>query len=179
LTEQQPQESQQPQQQQADEPTPPTTGILVLTRQPWATGVWHASPLVALPPGCVSVRGTVSVAQEFRESPELECVVRLEFRDADENAIPGCGGEISARSAFSPDESIPTTGHESGQPPGFFPPQPGQFAFVVADSVGVQQQAYGLFAGLRFRFSCLDAIEISAAATLEAFDANDNSLGAM
>jgi len=176
LSEQQPQEPQQPQ-QQADGPTPPTTGILVLTRQPWAAGVWHASPLVALPPGCVSVRGTVSVAEEFRKSPELECVVRLEFQDAEGNAIPGCGGGISARSAFSPDESIPTTGHESGQPPGFFPLQPGEFSFVIADSIGCQQGPSGIFARVRFRLTHLGATELPAAATIEAFDAAGQSLG--
>lgn len=174
LSEQQPQE---PQQQQADEPTPPTTGILVLTRQPWATGVWHASPLVALPPDCVSVRGTVSVAEEFRQSPELECVVRLEFEDAEGSAIPGCGGGIRPRNAFALDEATPTTGHESGQPPGFFPLQPGEFAFVVADSVGCQQGPSGIFARVRFRVSHLGATELPAAATIEAFNAAGQSLG--
>ena len=176
LSEQQPQEP-QPQQQQADEPTPPTTGILVLTRQPWATGVWHASPLVALPPDCVSVRGTVSVAEEFRQSPKLECAVRLEFQDADGNAIPGCGGGIRPRNAFALDEATPTTGHESGQPPGFFPLQPGEFAFVVADSIGCQQGPSGIFARVRFRVSHLGATELPAAATIEAFDAAGQSLG--
>lgn len=149
---------------------------LVLPMQDWMTSEWHASPLVRLPAGCVSVRGTVSPSQQFRGSPQLACDVRLVFRREDGTVVPGCGSGIGARPAFEAGEIVPVTGSELGQQPGVFPPTPAAFAYVVADSLGAQQRPYGLLAGVEFRLSHEQEIWIAAAATIEAFDASGNSL---
>jgi hypothetical protein len=143
----------------------------------WQTGTWHASPLVTLPAGCVSVRVTVSPPQEVRESPLLAGEVRLAFRDANGRRVQGCGTGIVARPAFAADETVPVTGHEVGQQPGGFPAQVNNFAFVCNDSLGAQQQPpYGISAGIEFKISHREEISIQAAATLEAFDSAGNSL---
>ena len=159
------------------QPVESTTGYLLLPMQDWQTSTWHASPLVMLPAGCVSVRVTLSPSQEVRGSPRLTGHVRLVFRDADGNRVQGCGSGIVARPAFAADESVPVTGHEVGQQPGGFPAQKANFAFVCNDSLGAQQQPpYGISAGIEFRISHQAEIWIQAAATLEAFDAAGNSL---
>ena len=164
-----------PEQQQ---PIDATTGYLLLPMQDWQTSTWHASPLVTLPAGCVSVRGTVSPSQQFRGSPLLACDVRLVFRNSEGERVQGCGSGIVARPAFAADESVPVTGHEVGQQPGGFPAQAAaSFAFVCNDSLGAQQQPpYGISAGIEFRISHQDQVYIQAAATLEAFDSDGNSL---
>ena len=153
-----------------------TNGFLLLPMQDWITSEWHASPLVTLPAGCVSVRGTVSPSQEVRESPLLAVDVQLVFRDANGRSIRGCGSGIVARPTFADDETVPVTGHEVGQQPGGFPPHAASFAFVVNDSLGAQQPPYGISAGIEFRISHQAEIWIQAAATLEAFDRDGNSL---
>jgi len=158
------------------QPVESTTGYLLLPMQDWQTGTWHASPLVVLPAGCVSVRVTLSPSQQFRGSPLLAGEVRLVFRDAEGHRVQGCGNGIVARPAFSPDESVPVTGHEVGQQPGGFPAQVATFAFVCNDSLGAQQPPYGISAGIEFRISHEQEIYIQAAATLEAFDGDGNSL---
>jgi hypothetical protein len=159
------------------QPVESTTGYLLLPMQDWQTSTWHASPLVMLPAGCVSVRVTLSPSQEVRESPLLAGEVRLAFRDAEGRRVQGCGSGIVARPAFAADESVPVTGHQVGQQPGGFPPQAASFAFVVNDSLGAQQQPpYGILAGIEFRISHQEQVYIQAAATLEAFDAAGNSL---
>ena len=95
------------------------------------TAVWHLSPFVALPAGCAAVRGTVSPAASIRESPQLACDVRLVFRDADGNQIPGSGCGISPQAEFPADEPIPVTGHEDGKLPGVFPTVAGSFSYVM------------------------------------------------
>ena len=158
------------------QPIDATTGYLLLPMQDWQTSTWHASPLVILPAGCVSVRVTLSPSQEVRESPLLAGDVRLVFRDAQGNSVQGCGSGIVPRLAFAPDESVPVTGHEVGQQPGGFPVQSTGFAFVVNDSLGAQQPPYGISAGIEFRISHQEQVYIQAAATLEAFDSAGNSL---
>jgi len=158
------------------QPIESTTGYLLLPMQDWQTSTWHASPLVMLPAGCVSVRGTVSPSQQFRGSPLLACDVRLVFQNGDNERVQGCGSGIVARPAFEPDETTPVTGHEVGQQPGGFPLQAASFAFVVNDSLGAQQPPYGIFAGIEFRLSHQQEFWIQAAATLEAFDGEGNSL---
>ena len=158
------------------QPIESTTGYLLLPMRDWQTSTWHASPLVTLPAGCVSVRGTVSPSQQFRGSPLLACDVRLVFRNSEGERVQGCGSGIVARPTFEPDETVPVTGHEVGQQPGGFPPQAASFAFVVNDSLGAQQPPYGILAGIEFRISHEQEIWIQAAATLEAFDAAGNSL---
>jgi hypothetical protein len=154
-----------------------TNGFLLLPPQDWQTSTWHASPLVMLPAGCVSVRVTLSPSQRFRRSPLLAGEVRLVFRNADGRRVQGCGSGIVARPEFADDESVPVTGHAVGQQPGGFPPQAASFAFVVNDSLGAQQQPpYGISAGIEFRISHEREFWIEAAATLEAFDASGNSL---
>ena len=159
------------------QPVESTTGYLLLPMQDWVTSTWHASPLVTLPAGCVSVRGTVSPSQQFRGSSLLACDVRLVFRDAEGRRVQGCGSGIVARPAFEPDEQTPVTGHQVGQQPGGFPVQSSGFAFVVNDSLGAQQPPYGISAGIEFRISHQAEIWIQAAATIEAFDRDGNSLG--
>jgi hypothetical protein len=160
-----------------EQPTESTTGYLLLTMQDWQTSTWHASPLVMLPAGCVSVRGTVSPSQQFRGSPLLAGEVRLVFRDAEGRRVQGGGGGIVARPTFADDETVPVTGHEVGQQPGGFPAQAAaSFAFVCNDSLGAQQPPYGILAGIEFRISHEQEFWIQAAATLEAFDAAGNSL---
>ena len=155
-----------------------TNGYLLLPMQSWPTSTWHASPFVMLPAGCVSVRVTLSPSQEVRESPLLAGEVRLVFRDAEGRRVQGGGGGIVARPTFSDDESVPVTGHEVGQQPGGFPAQVASFAFVCNDSLGAQQQPpYGILAGIEFRISHQKQVYIQAAATLEAFDRDGNSLG--
>ena len=159
------------------QPIDATTGYLLLPMQDWQTGTWHRSRLVTLPAGCVSVRVTLSPSQQFRGSPLLAGEVRLVFCDAEDRRVQGCGSGIVARPAFEADESVPVTGHEVGQPPGGFPSQVDNFAFVCNDSLGAQQQPpYGISAGIEFRISHQAEIWIQAAATLEAFDAAGNSL---
>ena len=159
------------------QPTGSTTGYLLLPMQDWQTSTWHASPLVTLPAGCVSVRVTLSPSQEVRRSPRLAGQVRLVFRDANGNRVQGCGSGIVARPAFEADEAVPVTGHEVGQQPGGFPAEVVNFAFVCNDSLGAQQQPpYGILAGIEFRISHQEQVYIQAAATLEAFDAAGNSL---
>ena len=163
-----------PEQQQ---PIDATTGYLLLPMQDWQTSTWHASPLVTLPAGCVSVRGTLSPAQQFRGSPLLAGEVRLVFCNGEGERVQGCGSGIVARPEFEPDEATPVTGHEVGQQPGGFPAQVQPFGFVCNDSIGAQQQGlYGISAGIEFRISHEAEIRIQAAATLEAFDAAGNSL---
>ena len=145
--------------------------------QDWQTSTWHASPLVTLPAGCVSVRVTLSPSQDVRESSLLEGEVRLVFCDAEGRRVQGCGSGIVARPAFADDESVPVTGHEAGQQPGGFPAHVASFGFVCNDSLGAQQQPpYGISAGIEFRMSHQEKVYIQAAATLEAFDAAGNSL---
>jgi len=160
------------------QPVESTTGYLLLPMQDWQTSTWHASPLVTLPAGCVSVRVTLSPSQQFRGSPLLAGEVRLVFRDAEGRRVQGCGGGIVARPTFASDESMPVTGHEVGQQPGGFPAQAAaSFAFVCNDSLGAQQQPpYGISAGIEFRVSHEQEVWIQAAATLEAFDGDGNSL---
>lgn len=158
-------------------PIDATTGYLLLPMQDWITGEWHASPLVTLPAGCVSVRVTLSPAQEVRGSSLLKGEVRLVFRNAEGRRVQGCGTGIVARPAFAADETVPVTGHEVGQQPGGFPAQVNNFAFVCNDSLGAQQQPpYGISAGIEFKISHREEIYIQAAATLEAFDSAGNSL---
>lgn len=158
-------------------PIDATTGYLLLPMQDWQTSTWHQSHLVTLPAGCVSVRVTLSPSQQFRGSPLLAGEVRLVFRDSEGRRIQGCGSGIVARPAFSPDETVPVTGHEVGQQPGGFPTQVAGFQFVVNDSLGAQQQPpYGVSAGIEFCISHEQEIWIQAAATIEAFDAIGNSL---
>jgi hypothetical protein len=159
-----------------EQPTESTTGYLLLTMQDWQTSTWHASPLVMLPAGCVSVRVTVSPPQEVRESPLLAGEVRLVFCNAEGRRVQGVGTGIVPRPTFSPDESVPVTGHEMGQQPGGFPAQITNFAFVCNDALGAQQPPYGVLAGIEFRISHEQEFWIQAAATLEAFDAAGNSL---
>jgi hypothetical protein len=102
--------------------------------------------------------------------------MRLIFRDANGQRVQGCGSGIVARPAFEPDETTPVTGHQVGQQPGGFPLQAASFAFVVNDSLGAQQPPYGIFAGIEFRLSHQQEFWIEAAATLEAFDSDGNSL---
>ena len=145
--------------------------------QEWRTGAWHASSLVTLPAGCVSVRVTVSPPQEVRESPLLAGEVRLVFCNAEGRRVQGVGTGIVPRPTFSPDESVPVTGHEMGQQPGGFPAQITNFAFVCNDALGAQQQGpYGISAGIEFRISHEQEVWIQAAATIEAFDRDGNSL---
>jgi hypothetical protein len=153
-----------------------TTGYLLLKMQSWQTSTWHQSPFVMLPTGCASVRGTVSPSQQFRGSPLLACDVRLVFQSGDGERVQGCGSGIVARPAFADDETVPVTGHQVGQQPGGFPLQAASFAFVVNDSLGAQQPPYGIFAGIEFRLSHQQEFWIEAAATLEAFDSDGNSL---
>jgi len=47
---------------------------------------------------------------------------------------------------------------------------------VVNDSLGAQQTPYGILAGIEFRISHEQEIWIQAAATIEAFDRDGNSL---
>ena len=159
------------------QPIDATTGYLLLPMQDWITSEWHASRLVTLPAGCVSVRVTLSPSQQFRGSPLLAGEVRLVFRDSEGRRVQGCGSGIVARPAFADDETVPVTGHQVGQHPGGFPAQVNNFAFVCNDSLGAQQQPpYGISAGIEFRISHEQEIYIQAAATLEAFDAAGNSL---
>jgi len=159
------------------QPIEATTGYLLLPMQDWQTSEWHASPLVMLPTGCVSVRGTLSPSQQFRGSPLLAGEVRLAFHDAEGRRVQGCGSGIVPRLAFAPDETVPVTGHQLGQQPGGFPAQVNNFAFVCSDSLGAQQQPpYGVSAGIEFRISHEQEIWIPAAATIEAFDGEGNSL---
>jgi hypothetical protein len=160
------------------QPVESTTGYLLLPMQDWQTSTWHASPLVMLPAGCVSVRVTLSPSQQFRGSSLLAGEVRLVFRDAEGRRVQGCGSGIVARPAFADDETVPVTGHEVGQQPGGFPAQAAaSFAFICNDSLGAQQQPpYGILAGIEFRISHQEQFYIQAAATLEAFDAAGNSL---
>ncbi len=145
--------------------------------QDWITSQWHASPLVTLPAGCVSVRVTLSPSQEVRQSSLLAGEVRLVFRDAEGRRVQGCGSGIVARPTFADDETVPVTGHEVGQQPGGFPVEVANFAFICNDSLGAQQQPpYGISAGIEFRLSHEQDIWIQAAATLEAFGAAGNSL---
>ena len=144
--------------------------------QDWQTSTWHASPLKTLPAGCVSVRITLSPSQQFRRSPLLAGEVRLVFRDAKGRRVQGCGSGIVARPTFADDETVPVTGHEVGQQPGGFPPQAASFAFVVNDSLGAQQPPYGISAGIEFCISHAQEIWIQAAATIEAFDGEGNSM---
>jgi hypothetical protein len=153
-----------------------TNAYLILPMQDWQTSTWHTSPLVTLPAGCVSVRGTLSPSQQFRGSPLLAGEVMLVFRDAAGRRVQGCGSGIVARAAFADDETVPLTGHQVGQQPGGFPPQAASFAFVVNDSLGAQQSPYGISAGIEFRISHEQEIWIQAAATIEAFDGEGNSL---
>jgi hypothetical protein len=157
-------------------PIESTTGYLLLPMQSWQTSTWHASPLVMLPAGCVSVRVTLSPSQEVRQSSLLAGEIRLVFHDAQGNSVQGCGSGIVPRLAFAPDESVPVTGHQLGQRPGGFPPQTSSFAFVPNDSLGAQQPPYGISAGIEFRISHQAETWIQAAATLEAFDGDGNSL---
>jgi hypothetical protein len=161
-----------------EQPTQSTTGYLLLPMQDWQTSTWHASPLVMLPAGCVSVRVTLSPSQEVRESPLLAGEVRLVFHDANGRRVQGGGGGIVARLTFADDETVPVTGHEVGQQPGGFPAQAAaSFGFVCNDSLGAQQQPpYGTLAGIEFRISHQEQVYIQAAATIEAFDAAGNSL---
>jgi len=103
--------------------------------------------------------------------------MRLIFRDAEGRRVQGCGSGIVARPAFAADETVPVTGHEVGQQPGGFPAQVANFAFVVNDSLGAQQPPYGISAGIEFRISHQQEVWIQAAATIEAFDRDGNSLG--
>jgi hypothetical protein len=153
-----------------------TNGFLLLPMQDWQTSTWHSSQLVTLPAGCVTVRVTLSPSQQFRRSPLLAGEVRLVFCDAEGRRVQGCGSGIVARPSFAADESVPVTGHQVGQQPGGFPPQAASFAFVVNDSLGAQQPPYGISAGIEFRISHEQEIWIPAAATIEAFDGEGNSL---
>ena len=154
-----------------------TNGYLILPMREWQTGVWHASEFVTLPAGCVSVRVTVSPPQEVRVSPLLAGEVQLVFRDTQGRRVQGVGTGIVPRPTFSPDESVPVTGHEMGQQPGGFPAEVVNFAFVCNDSLGAQQQPpYGISAGIEFRISHEQEVRIQAAATIEAFDRDGNSL---
>ena len=153
-----------------------TNGFLVLPMQDWPTSVWHASPLVTLPAGTAYVRGTVSPSPERRSSSLLACDMRLIFRDANGRRVQGSGTGIVPRPAFEPDETTPVTGHEAGQQPGQFPAQSSGFAFVVNDSLGAQQPVFGISAGIEFQISHEQETSIQAAATVEAFDVDGNSL---
>ena len=159
------------------QPIDATTGHLLLPMQDWQTSEWHASQLVPLPAGCVSVRVTLSPSQEFRESPLLAGEVRIVFRNAEGRRVQGCGNGIVARPTFAADESVPVTGHEVGQQPGGFPAQVNNFAFICNDSLGAQQQPpYGISAGIEFRISHEQEFWIPAAATIEVFDGEGNSM---
>ncbi len=144
-------------------------GYLLAEPQDWQASVWHLTQFVTLPPGCASVRATVSPAAEIRESPQLACDIRLVFRDADGVQIPGGGAAIQARAQFAEDEPTPVTGHEQGQPPGVFPESTGSFSYVMEDSPAVEQVPYAITAGVEFRLAHLEAIYVTAAVTLEAF----------
>lgn len=151
-------------------------GFLLQEMSDHQTSTWHVTQFVALPVGCASVRATVSPAVEFRESPLLACELRLVFRNADGVQIPGSGCGLAARTEFAPDEPTPITGHETGQMPGVFPAAAGAFAYVMEDSLGVEQVPYGTTAGVEFRLSHHDEVFVSAAVTLEAFDSHGLAL---
>jgi hypothetical protein len=153
-----------------------TTGYPLLLMQSWQTSTWHASSFVMLPAGCVSVRVTLSPSQPFRRSSLLACDVLLVFQNGNGERVQGCGSGIVARPAFADDETVPVTGHEVGQQPGGFPLEVANFAFVVNHSLGAQQPPYGISAGIEFRISHEQEFWIQAAATLEAFDSDGNSL---
>ncbi len=163
-----------PEEQQSVEST---RGYLLLPMQGWPVNQWHISRFVALPASCVSVRVTLSPSQEFRGSSLLAGAIRLIFRNSDGNLVRGGGGGIVARSAFEPGEDVPVTGHEAGQQPGEFPALSSAFEFVVNDSLGAHQiNPYGAMAGVEFCLSHNHDPLIQAAATIEAFDLNGNSL---
>jgi hypothetical protein len=158
------------------QPIESTTGYLLLLMQSWGLG-WHLSPIYRLPPGCVSVRATVAPSPEFRGSPLLSCDMRLVFWTIDGRRIPGCGVGLPSRPAFEADEPVPTTGHELGQPPGVFPQNAGQFAFVMQESIGVQQGSAHESVQVEFKLSHQASAFVDAAVTIEAFDADGVSLG--
>ena len=158
------------------QPNQSTTGYLLLKMQSWGLG-WHLSPIYHLPPGCVSVRATVAPSPEFRGSSLLSCDMRLVFWTVDGRRIQGCGVGLPSRPAFEADEPAPTTGHELGQPPGVFPANAGQFAFVMQESIGVQQGSAHESVQVEFRLSHQASAFVDAAVTIEAFDADGASLG--
>jgi len=158
------------------QPVESTTGYLLLLMQSWGLG-WHLSPIYQLPAGCVSVRATVAPSPEFRGSSLLSCDMRLVFWTVDGRRIQGCGVGLPSRPAFEADEPVPTTGHELGQPPGVFPQNVGQFAFVMQESIGVQQGSAHESVQVEFRLSHQASAFVDAAVTIEAFGADGVSLG--
>lgn len=150
--------------------------FLVAISQPWAAGVLHQTDFVALPAGCASVRGTVTPTAAVRADPRLACEVQLVFRGADSLHISGSGCALPAREQFAPDESMPVSGHELGQPSGVLPNTVGGFVFVVEESPGVQQGPYRQQVAVQFRLSLADASSIDCGVTLEAFDRDENPL---
>ena len=158
------------------QPVESTTGYLLLLMQSWGLG-WHLSPIYQLPAGCVSVRATVAPSPEFRGSSLLSCDMRLVFWTVDGRRIQGCGVGLPSRPAFEADEPVPTTGHELGQPPGVFPQNVGQFAFVMQESIGVQQGSAHESVQVEFKLSHQASAFVDAAVTIEAFGADGASLG--
>ena len=153
-----------------------TLAYCVHETQAWLAATWYTSDWVALPAGCVSVRGTVTPGQTVRADPRLSCRMQLLFLGQDGRVVNGSGCEIPARDAFDPDEATPTSGHEAGQPPGVLPAVPGSFQFVVQDSPGVQQGPYRPSVAVRFRLALGDDVTVSAGVTIEAFGADDSPL---
>lgn len=154
-----------------------TAAFCVHPSQPWLAGHWHTSDWVTLPAGCVSVRGTVTPVQPAREDPRLGCEVALVFRGAGEdNIVRGHGCHVPARNEFDPDEPIPQSNHELGQPPGVLPSVAGRFFYVTADSPAVQQGPYRAKVAVRFRLTLGDAETVVAGVAIEAIGANDAPL---
>ena len=152
------------------------TAYCVHDTRPWATAVTHTSNWVAVPAGCVSVRCTITPEQSVRADPRLACEMRMAYLDVSGMPRLGSGCAVPAREAFSPDEAIPTAGHEVGSAPGVVPTTVGPFEFEVCDSIGVQQGRTDTQVAVQFSLQFAEADVVRAAVVFEAFDANEQPL---
>jgi hypothetical protein len=152
------------------------SGYLVHPTQPWAAGVLHTSDWVAVPPGCVSVRCTITPEQSVRGDPRLGCEMRMAYLDASGLPRLGSGCGLSSRVAFADDEPIPTAGHEVGSLPGVVPAAVGGFDFEVCDSIGVQQGRRDTQVAVQFSMTFGDAASVNAAIVFEAFDSAEQPI---
>lgn len=151
-------------------------GYCVAVSQPWAAGQLHQTQFVALPSGCVSVRGTVTPSAIARSDPRLSCLVQLIFQGSDQIQIAGSAAGLTARESFAADEVPPISGHEAGRGPGELAPSSGGFVFVVQDSPGVQQGVYRASVAVQFALSLGDSPTVAAGITIEAFGLDEQPL---
>lgn len=143
--------------------------------QPWPSNVWHTSAWVLLPNGCVSVRGTVTPDAASRSDPRLSCEMRLDYIGHDGKPRQGAGCGITARESFAEDELPPVAGHEAASPIGVVPNE-GAFAFVVNESIGVQQGRSETSVAVSWRMSLAEQSTVTAAITVEAFGDDGTAL---